>query len=323
MRISPDSARQTGGMGVLRKMTDEQFSPATRAWLASGRYEQVGLFRMFVHERGPQLTPTAGHEPAILLIHGFPTSSYDWRGVVEQLEVRHRVIAPDLLGFGLSDKPEAFGYSLFQQADALEELLSRLNVRAAHVVSHDLGTSVHCELLARQREGRLSFALEKSTLLNGSMLQWLARITPFQELLAANATIPQAIEFCRSVLPGVYVPALQGLMRHPEAISSSDAQVMEELLRYQDGHLRLPAISGYMRERYVHADRWLGALEQAATPLQFIWADGDPIAHVEMGRELARRCPRAAYHELPDLGHFLLIEDPPLVAAKIAQFLAS
>ena len=45
------------------------------------------------------------------------------------------------------------------------------------------------------------------------------------------------------------------------------------------------------------------------------------IAHVDMGRELARRCPQAEYHELPDLGHFLLIEDPPKVAEQIEHFL--
>ena len=95
---------------------------------------------------------------------------------------------------------------------------------------------------------------------------------------------------------------------------------MEDLLRYQDGHLRLPAIAGYMRERYVQADRWLGAIENARSQVQIVWADGDPIAHVEMGRELARRCPRATYHQLAGLGHFLLMEDPSAVADKIERF---
>ncbi|MBI2827102.1 MAG: alpha/beta hydrolase [Planctomycetia bacterium] len=297
----------------------EQLSDATRAWLAAGRHEPVAGYRMFVHERRPAGDQTP---PAILLVHGYPTSSYDWRGVVERLSSRYRTIAPDLLGFGLSDKPEAYSYSLFQQADTVVELLGRLGVRAAHVVSHDLGTSVHCELLARAAEGRLAFEVLTSTFLNGSMLQWLAHITPFQEQLASNATLPQAMEFCRTVMTGVYVPALQGLMRRPEAITPEDARVMEDLLRYQDGHLRLAALAGYMRERYLHADRWLGALEAAPMPVQFVWADGDPIAHLEMGRELARRSPKAEYHELSGLGHFFLIEDPAAVAEKIARFVA-
>jgi pimeloyl-ACP methyl ester carboxylesterase len=297
----------------------DQFSDATRAWLAAGRHEQVAGRRLFVYERG-QAGAARGQAPTLLLLHGFPTSCYDWRGVVERLSERARTIAPDLLGFGLSDKPAAYSYSLFQQADTIEELLTSLNVRAAHVVSHDLGTSVHCELLARQAEGRLGFELQSSTFLNGSMLQWLAKITPFQQLLAANATLQQAIEICRTMSPERYVQGLQSLMRRPETITAVDAQVMGELLRYQDGHLRLPAIAGYMRERYVNADRWLGAIEKARSPVEFVWADGDPIAHVEMGRELARRYPRAQYHELTGLGHFLLIEDPPTVSKKIEEF---
>jgi pimeloyl-ACP methyl ester carboxylesterase len=128
------------------------------------------------------------------------------------------------------------------------------------------------------------------------------------------------MEVCRGPFADMYVPALKALMRRPECVSPGDAQVMTELLRYQDGQLRLAATACYMRERYLHADRWLGALETSSVPVQFVWADGDPIAHVEMGRELARRCPRAAYHELVGLGHFLLMEDPPAIAGAIERF---
>ena len=307
----------------MNPISIDQFCDATRSWLAAGHHENVAGHQMFVHRRDPAAANSAGEPATVLLIHGFPTSCYDWRGVVDHLAARVRAIAPDLLGFGLSDKPAAYSYSLFQQADSIEELLSRLQVRAAHVVSHDLGTSLHSELLARQAEGRLGFELQSSTFLNGSMLQWLAKITPFQELLAANATLPRAIEICRTQFSSAYVPALQKLMRRPEAITPTDEQVMNDLLRYQDGHLRLPALAGYMRERYVHADRWLGAIEAARSRVQIVWADGDPIAHLEMGRELARRCPRARYHELAGLGHFLLMEDPPAVAKKIQEFVCA
>ena len=302
-------------------MQIDEFCDATRSWLAEGRHENVSGHQLFVHDRGlVTAANAAGESPTVLLLHGFPTSCYDWRGVVDRLAMCFRVIAPDLLGFGLSDKPAAYSYSLFQQADNVEALLARLKVRVVHVVSHDLGTSVHSELLARQAEGRLTVELQSSTFLNGSMLQWLAKITPFQELLAANATLPQAIEVCRTRFSEAYVPGLQKLMRRPETITPVDAQVMNDLLRYQDGHLRLPAIAGYMRERYVHADRWLGAIETAPTRVQFVWADGDPIAHVEMGRELARRCPQATYHELTGSGHFLPMEDPSAVAERIKAF---
>src|SRR5690242_18726337 len=154
------------------------FSSPTQAWADSGRFVQAGRHRLFVVERG--------QGPTLLLVHGFPTSCYDFRAMMERLAPRFRCIAFDLPGYGLSDKPVAYSYSLFQQADALEALMRELAVQSARVVCHDMGTSVLCELLARQDEGRLGFAIEHVTFTNGSMLQWLADITPFQKLLANN-----------------------------------------------------------------------------------------------------------------------------------------
>src|SRR5690349_18956674 len=112
-------------------------SPQTQAWERSGRYVEVPGQRLFVVERGSG--------PVLLLVHGFPTSSYDYRALMDRLSARFRCIAFDFPGFGLSSKPVAYSYSLFQQADAAEALLAALGVERAHVLCHDMGTSVTCE----------------------------------------------------------------------------------------------------------------------------------------------------------------------------------
>lgn len=293
-------------------MPDPGFSEPTRRWLAQGKHVEVDGRRVFVVERG--------QGPAVLLMHGFPTSCYDWREVMTVLSAGYRCLAFDFPGYGLSDKPVAYSYSLLQQADVVEALASSLGLSEAHVVSHDMGTSVHTELLARTLEGRLGFRIASSTFLNGSMLQDLATITPFQQLLASNQTLPQAIAICDSMSVN-YVDGLKSIMKRPQAVSDEDATVMRELLLYQDGNRRLPALAGYMRERYVHRERWLGALKGTTSPLQFVWADGDPIANVEMGRALSREVAQGRYVELAGLGHFLLMEDPPTVAKHILEFI--
>lgn len=292
----------------------EGLSEPTIDWCRSGYHVDLSGRKVFVYERGTG--------PVVLLVHGFPTSCYDWRGVIDCLSLNGRRVAFDFLGFGLSDKPEDYSYSLFQQADMIESLLGELNIKAAHVVSHDMGTSVHCELLARQNAGRLGFEIKSSSLLNGSMLQWMANITPLQQMLSANQQLDEAIEICRGDLASIYIPALRAIMQKPEALSDEDAVVMNELMAYQNGQQRIPAIAGYMRERYVHRDRWLGGLEKTAAPLQFIWADGDPIANAAMGRQLNQRYPQARFTELHGVGHFLLMEDPVAVSREIQALIA-
>jgi len=291
-------------------MNESQFSAPTRRWLASGRHLEIDGKRVFVYERGDG--------PAVLLLHGFPTSGYDWRRVIDGLAGTYRCLALDFPGYGLSDKPAAYSYSLFQQTDVVEGLAKALAITEAHIVSHDVGTSVHTEALAREQEGGLPFRIVSSTFLNGSMLQDMATITPFQKLLASNETLPQAIAICENMSAN-YIAGLKSVMKRPDCLTTDDATVMNELLAYQDGNRRLPALSLYMRERYIHRGRWIGAL-QAASPVQFIWADGDPVANVEMGRALAKEVPQAKYTELAGLGHFLLMEDPQMVAKHVRKF---
>ncbi|MFC8381753.1 alpha/beta fold hydrolase [Nocardia sp. NPDC057272] len=284
----------------------------TQAWFDQGAHVTVDGKRVFVSTRGHRDRPT------LLFIHGFPTSSFDWRDTMELLDDEFYCVAVDLPGFGLSDKPLAYSYSLFQQADVVEAVVVELGLTAAHVVSHDMGTSLHTELLARKRSGTLKFAIVGSTFLNGSILKTHAQLTDFQRMLETPSRLPEALKVCAEMLPD-YVPGLQKLMSRPSRITEQDAQMMTELLAYQDGDQRLPHVYAYVRERYLHQERWLGALvaETHSTPVQFVWADADPVAVIGMGRALAELAPLARFTEIADVGHFLPIEAPDAVAAAV------
>src|SRR4051812_8986199 len=92
----------------------------------------------------------AGSGPVLLAIHGFPSASWDWHLLWPELTARFRVIAPDMLGYGWSDKPRAYRYSIADQAELHRGLMSELKIERVHVLAHDVGVSVACELLARQ-----------------------------------------------------------------------------------------------------------------------------------------------------------------------------
>src|SRR3990172_2553325 len=106
------STNRPTGTSETARMDASAFSEPTRRWLREGQFVQLDARRIFVYERGTG--------KAVLLLHGFPTSCHDWRGVISILSEESRCIAFDFPGYGLSDKPAAYSYSLFQQTDVGE-----------------------------------------------------------------------------------------------------------------------------------------------------------------------------------------------------------
>ena len=117
-------------------------------WRERGHFSELGGHRIFSVDNGEL------DKPAILLIHGFPTSSWDWAPLWPALSESHRLVAMDLLGFGYSAKPLHHRYSILEQADLCEALVSDRKLDRFHVLAHDYGDTVAQELLARQNEGR-------------------------------------------------------------------------------------------------------------------------------------------------------------------------
>lgn len=116
-------------------MPDPQLTERVREWQRRGASER---FR----EHSIHTFRQEAEGPLLLLLHGFPSSSYDWRLLLEE-DVPSNVLGFDFLGFGLSDKPRGHDYSLFWQADLSEELVRRHgDGRPVLIVAHDMGTSV-------------------------------------------------------------------------------------------------------------------------------------------------------------------------------------
>ncbi|MBZ3888552.1 Mesoderm-specific transcript-like protein [Sciurus carolinensis] len=123
-----------------------QLSPALHSWKTSGKFFTYKGLRIFYQDS----VGVVGSPEIVVLLHGFPTSSYDWYKIWEGLTLRfHRVIALDFLGFGFSDKPRPHHYSIFEQASIVEALLRHLGLqnRRINLLSHDYGDIVAQELL--------------------------------------------------------------------------------------------------------------------------------------------------------------------------------
>jgi pimeloyl-ACP methyl ester carboxylesterase len=113
-------------------------SSAIADWRAAGTYFEHRGHRIFWREGG---LPDA---PVLLLIHGFPTASWDWEAVWPELAMRYRLLTLDMIGFGFSDKPLDYDYSILDQADLCEALLRERGVGDYHVLAHDYGNDRNC-----------------------------------------------------------------------------------------------------------------------------------------------------------------------------------
>ncbi|MEO7387047.1 MAG: alpha/beta hydrolase, partial [Gammaproteobacteria bacterium] len=108
--------------------------------------------------------------PVLLLIHGFPTASWDYAPVWDELTSHWRVLTLDMLGFGFSAKPRGYPYSIFHQAELCEAYLRAESVTTYHALAHDYGDTVAQELLARQGDaGSVGPRLASVCLLNGGI----------------------------------------------------------------------------------------------------------------------------------------------------------
>lgn len=239
----------------------------------------------------------------LLVIHGFPGSSFEWHRILSYFVDYRQVVIPDLPGYGLSDKPPYYSYSLMEQADIIEMLMKKLDIESVELIAHNMGTSVACELLARQSRNILSFDISRCVLMNGSVHIEMAHLTPSQYLLRS----PLANLFVRVASKKIFIWQLSRLTgKH---LKQEDYDAMWSLLRFRDGHLRLPKINRYIKERHLYWHRWIGTLKQLDIPAGIVWGTEDPVAVPHIAEQLDREIPQSNLVWLEGLGHFPQLED--------------
>lgn len=275
-----------------------------QAWRDRGELLELGGREVFAFRRPEEGVP-------ILLLHGFPSSSFDWRALVGRLPGRD-LAGLDLLGFGLSEKPRERN-SLFVQADLVEALAARWGIERALVVGHDMGTSVATELLARDLEGRLGFGLDGMLLFNGSIVVEAASLTWEQKLLRSQ------LGFLLSAAANerMFRRGLGATFSDPHPLSAEEARCQWALLAHRGGHRRLHLMVSYIDERIRHAERWHGALAEWPGRLELAWGLRDPVATTEVLAAVRELRPVAPVRELAELGHYPQVEDPGAIAAAV------
>ena len=281
-------------------------------WRARGHMlttEAGDVFAMFVvSERD------SGRDP-LLVLHGFPSCSLDWRHVVDVLAVDRTVVLFDFLGFGLSAKPDR-RYSIELHADTAVAVAASFGLERVSLLTHDMGDTVGGELLARELDGTLPFAVDRRVLTNGSIYLALAHLTAGQQLLLQLDDAPTDLVDEAGFTGGLgqtFSPA------HPA--SGDELALQWAAMARADGHRLLPRLIRYLEDRKLREARYTGAIEQHPSPLGVVWGMRDPVAVPAMVDRLLTARPGTPVIALDDAGHYPMIEVPDAFARAVSELL--
>lgn len=286
-------------------------TPTVESWRRRGAVEQVLGRSLFVHRH-------EGAEPLLLFLHGFPSSSFDWRELLE-LRTDHAALAFDCLGFGLSEKPSDHVYTLGWQADAAQELVRLAGSPPVLIVAHDMGTSVATELMARDLEGKLDMNVTGALLFNGSILLDRASPTIGQKLLRSRL----GPIFSRLTTARTFKAQFARIFSPDRPLSPQEAADHWSLVSHNGGRRIAYLLINYMNERERLTDRWHGAFRDWPGPLSLAWGMRDPVATTAVLDGLRDLRPGVPVRELPRAGHYPQIECPQEIAAAIDEALTT
>ncbi|XP_059673226.1 mesoderm-specific transcript homolog protein isoform X2 [Gavia stellata] len=263
-------------LAVYLHIPPPKLSPALLSWRSSGGYFTYKDQNIFYRDS----TGAVGSSDVVILLHGFPTSSYDWCKIWEGLTQRfHRVIALDFVGFGFSDKPRPHHYSIFEQASIVEGLVRHLGLhhQRINLLSHDYGDTVAQELLHRYEHNK-----------TGSIL--------INSLCLSNG----------GIFPETHYPRfIQKILKDGGLLSPIITRLMNFFF-FSRGILQ------YINQRKKHRDRWVGALMSTSVPLHLIYGPLDPVnPHPEFLQLYKKVLPMSTVSVLDDhISHYPQLEDP-------------
>jgi pimeloyl-ACP methyl ester carboxylesterase len=278
-------------------------------WEAIGTARQLCGERIFTVDV-PSIGPER-HDP-LLVLHGFPTSSFDYAAVLDGLRAGRRVLLFDMLGYGLSAKPDR-PYTMGLQADVAAAYVADLGIDRLALLSHDMGDTVGGELLARRAEGAWPVEVTRRVVTNGSIYIEQAHLTDGQLMLLGlpDELLPEGIPIdAASLTASLRATFSAATPPVPEGWPGDPVPPAAEQIVHDDGQRLLPRLIRYIEERRANERRFTGAIERDPSPLHIVWGLDDPIAVASMVDTLEAARPDATAVRLDAVGHYPMVEAP-------------
>ncbi len=271
-------------------------------WKSRGKFYSVLNKNIFVIDEGTS-------KDVLVILHGYPTSSFDYIKVLPELSKHYRVVIHDHLGFGFSDKPVSYSYSLIDQADFALQLWHKMGLKEVTILSHDYGTSVAKEILARKNHNLIPIKIKRIYLCNSSMRLEHLHLRNMDKLLK-DKKLGRYIARLTSNGFRKIKNKLSKNNLNPEIHTEYDIKQVWNKLESDQGKKEIHLLSNFINERYTFWHRWTEALKESRIPIKIVWEKSDPVAIKEIAIVLATENINDNLEWLENSRHFSIIDSP-------------
>lgn len=296
---------------ALQLVRSESLAPVAAPWLDREAYPFVS--RWLPLSEGQVHYLDEGSGDPIVFVHGTPTWSFEYRRLIRELRAARRCIAFDHLGFGLSERPLAFGYRPEDHARVFDEFIERLGLERFTLVVHDFGGPIALPFAEAHPE-----RIARLVVLNSFM--WPFEDPKFvrQARMAGSALgrlLYRYLNFSlRVLMPSVYgdkrrlTPAV-----HAQYLAPFKAQAARERVLWALARSLLGSHAHY-------AALWANRERLAAIPALVLWGERDRAFTLEFLDRWRQALPQARIEPLADAGHWPHEERPELVLQAVQRF---
>jgi pimeloyl-ACP methyl ester carboxylesterase len=256
-----------------------------------------------------------GTGPIVFCIHGVPTSSFLYRKVAQHLQLLGlRVIAIDLPGLGLSDRPESFDYTFSNLGRFCNRFLDQLHIEEVHLLVHDIGTPVGLSM-AGQNSNRIRSITVLNSMLDVEHFVKPLPMRPFEKLVLGEAEL------------ALMTPTTFPLLMKAAGMVNMDVMTHEEMAAYihflkrEDGGKAFLKIMRSFEQTKEFTQACYAAFQNPAYPVQLVWGDKDPfLPFEEKGKEFEKARPGVPV-TMVEAKHFLQEEQYQTIAAKVKELI--
>lgn len=273
------------------------------------KFVEVDGVRVFYRQAGPD------DAPVLLLLHGFPSASHQFRRLIDALGGSYRLIAPDYPGFGQTEAPESFTYSFDRLADIVEGFLEHLELTRFFLYAFDFGAPVGFRIATRHPEWVAGLVVQNGNAYEEGLSDGA------RDFVALRPDQPEAEPAIRDLLT---LPGTRGQYEHgvfaPELLAPDGWTLDQHFLDLPGRKEAQVALAFDYHSNVALYPQWQEWLRTETPPTLIIWGRNDPFFPEPGAHAYLYDVPDAELH-IFDTGHFALEEKLPDIAPLIADFL--